>query len=342
MTETQKMPRRPLGSTGLRVTAFGLGMAALGRPGYITLNHAADLQGDYTVNAMQARSHTMLDHAWRAGIRYFDAARSYGRAEEFLGSWLASRTFNNADNADDLPVVGSKWGYAYTADWQVHAETHEVKEHTLPLLQQQWQESQQLLGKHLNLYQIHSATLESGVLTRTEVLTELAAHKARGTAIGLTLSGANQAEVLRVALTVMVDGESLFDTVQATWNLLEPSCGAMLQMAHQAGLGVIIKEAVANGRLTARNTAPDFVGKMAQLRAIAKRHATTIDAIALAAVLAQPWADIVLSGATTLNQLHANLGALPVVLTDSDWGVLHTLAESPPSYWSTRSGLAWN
>ena len=338
MTATQKMPRRPLGSTGLRVTALGLGMAALGRPGYITLNHGADLQGDYTVDAMQTRSHVMLDHAWHAGIRYFDAARSYGRAEEFLGSWLASRTFD----AKDLPVVGSKWGYAYTADWQVHAETHEVKEHTLPLLQKQWQESQCLLGDHLNLYQIHSATLESGVLKRTEVLTELAEIKARGTAIGLSLSGANQAEVLEVALTVTVDGEKLFDTVQATWNLLEPSCGEMLQVAHQAGLGIIIKEAVANGRLTARNTEADFAGKMAQLRAIAKRHATTIDAIALAAVLAQPWADIVLSGATTLSQLHANLGALPIAFTDADWHTLHTLAESPQSYWATRSGLAWN
>ena len=338
MTETQKMPRRSLGSTGLRVTALGLGMAALGRPGYITLNHAADLQGDYAVDAMQARSHTMLEHAWRAGIRYFDAARSYGRAEEFLGSWLASRTFDPADR----PVVGSKWGYAYTADWQVHAETHEVKDHTLPLLQKQWQESQCLLSDHLNLYQIHSATLESGVLKRTEVLTELAEIKARGTAIGLSLSGANQAEVLEVALTVTVDGKKLFDTVQATWNLLEPSCGAMLQVAHQAGLGIIVKEAVANGRLTARNTEANFAPKMAQLRAIAKRHATTIDAIALAAVLAQPWADIVLSGATTLNQLHANLGALPIKLTDSDRDTLHSLAESPQSYWSTRSGLAWN
>ena len=33
----------------------------------------------------------VLDAAYAAGIRYIDAARSYGRAEEFLAAWLAAR-----------------------------------------------------------------------------------------------------------------------------------------------------------------------------------------------------------------------------------------------------------
>ena len=33
----------------------------------------------------------VLDAAYGAGVRYFDAARSYGRAEQFLGSWLRAR-----------------------------------------------------------------------------------------------------------------------------------------------------------------------------------------------------------------------------------------------------------
>jgi aryl-alcohol dehydrogenase-like predicted oxidoreductase len=45
--------------------------------------------------------------------RYFDAACSYGRAEEFLGGWLAARGI-----APQEVVVGSKWGYVYTANWQ--------------------------------------------------------------------------------------------------------------------------------------------------------------------------------------------------------------------------------
>src|SRR3982751_5394147 len=85
------MPLRLLGSTGLRVTPLGLGLAALGRPGYINLGHAADLAHDYDVGVMEARAHATLDAAWAAGVRYFDAARSYGRAEAFLASWLGGR-----------------------------------------------------------------------------------------------------------------------------------------------------------------------------------------------------------------------------------------------------------
>jgi aryl-alcohol dehydrogenase-like predicted oxidoreductase len=184
--------------------------------------------------------------------------------------------------------------------------------------------------------------LESGVLSRAEVLAELAAIQQRGTMIGLSLSGANQREVLAAALEVSVDGLRLFDTVQATWNLLEPSCGPMLQSAHESGLGVIIKEVFANGRLTPRNLEPTFAPQLARLSAIANRHATSVDAIALAAALAQPWADVVLSGAATPEQLQSNLAALQITLTPSDWDELSPLAESPQAYWSTRSRLAWN
>ena len=97
-------------------------MAALGRPGYINLEHAKDLAGEYNQAVMEHRAHSILDAAWNAGIRYFDAARSYGLGERFLGSWLSSR----AISAETI-TVGSKWGYTYTADWKVQAESHEIK-----------------------------------------------------------------------------------------------------------------------------------------------------------------------------------------------------------------------
>ena len=53
----------------------------------------------------------------------------------------------------------SKWGYTYTADWKIEADAHEVKEHSLAVLNRQAEESTSLLGPHLKLYQIHSATL---------------------------------------------------------------------------------------------------------------------------------------------------------------------------------------
>ena len=176
------MKLHSLGETQLQVSPLGLGLAALGRPGYINLGHANDLNGDYAVEDMQANAHTVLDAAYRAGVRYFDAARSYGKAEVFLGGWLRSREI-----PPESVTVASKWGYTYTAGWQVKAAEHEVKEHSLAVLRRQWDETQANLGGYLDLYQIHSATLKSGVLENPKVLAELARLKGAGTAIGLTV-----------------------------------------------------------------------------------------------------------------------------------------------------------
>ena len=327
---------RELGATGLAVSAIGLGLAALGRPGYINIGHGDDLGDDRSVAAMEARAHAVLDEAWRGGVRYFDAARSYGRAEAFLAGWLAARGV-----APGEAVVGSKWGYTYTAQWQVEAEAHEVKEHSLPAFRRQWRESRDTLGDRLDLYQVHSVTLESPALSDDRLLAALAASKQDGMRVGLSTSGPGQADVILRALEARVDGVRLFDSVQATWNLLERSAAPALEAAHASGVGVIVKEALANGRLTPRNDDADFAAQAAKLEEQAGRLGTTVDALALAAALAQPWADVVLSGATTVDHLRANLRASEVVWDDEAAARLDALVEGPASYWKRRSGLPW-
>lgn len=333
------MKLQPLGNSGLAVTPLGLGLAALGRPGYITLGHSADLKRDYAVETMQAHAHTVLDAAWAAGIRYFDAARSYGRAEAFLGRWLHRRNI-----PPEAITVGSKWGYTYTANWQIQAEKHEIKDHSLPVLLRQWGETRENLGRHVRLYQIHSATLDSGVLDNVPVLQQLWLLKQQERVkIGLTLSGPQQAATLARASALTVGGTRLFDTVQVTYNVLEPSTAAMLAEVHAAGMGVIVKEAVANGRLTPRNADnPDFARQYAILQAQADRLHTTVDALALAAVISRPFVDVVLSGAAQKDHLRGNLGALAVTWDEEAEAALAELAETPAEYWTTRSALAWN
>jgi aryl-alcohol dehydrogenase-like predicted oxidoreductase len=313
---------RSLGATGLPVSPLGIGLAALGRPGYINLGHAADV-GDTDVGAMERHAHAVLDAAFDGGVRYFDAARSYGRAEAFLASWLASR-------GHDV-TVGSKWGYTYTADWRVEAEHHEIKDLSVDTLRRQLGETRALLGDRLALYQIHSATLESGVLDDPAVRDALARLRESGVFVGFTATGPRQADTVEHALQV-----GGFDAVQATWNLHERSAGAALAAAHEAGLGVIVKEALANGRLTARGAG---AGALADA---ARERATTPDAVALAAVLAQPWADVVLSGAATVDTLRSNLAALDVAWDAELDDRLAPLAEPAEEYWDRRSALAWN
>ena len=69
-------------------------------------------------------------------------------------------------------------------------------------------------------------------------------------------------------------------------------------------MGVIVKEAMANGRLADR------------------------DAAAIAAAVAQPWASVVLSGASTVEQLRSNLRGF-------------VASEPVDAYWSRRSALDW-
>jgi aryl-alcohol dehydrogenase-like predicted oxidoreductase len=86
-----RIPILQLGSTKLMVRQLGLGLAALGRPAYINLGRQQDFGFDRSVAELERRCHEMLDAAYAAGIRYFDAARSYGMAENFLGTWLNAR-----------------------------------------------------------------------------------------------------------------------------------------------------------------------------------------------------------------------------------------------------------
>jgi aryl-alcohol dehydrogenase-like predicted oxidoreductase len=311
-----------LGQTGLPVTRIGLGLAALGRPGYINLGHAADLDGHTDVASMERAAHAVLDAAYAGGVRYFDAARSYGKAEAFLASWLAQRGLGR-----DEVTVGSKWGYTYTAGWRVDAEVHEVKDLTATTFRRQLAETRELLGDHLRLYQIHSATLDSGVLDDRELLDELAGLRASGVFIGLSTSGPEQGATIERALEV-----GGFDSVESTWNLLERSAGPALAAAHAAGMGVIIKEALANGRLTDRGDVPTLL-------AAAREAGATPDALALAAVLAQPWVDVALSGATTVWELQSNLPAIGVQV---DVSRLDGLVEEPETYWELRGELPWN
>jgi aryl-alcohol dehydrogenase-like predicted oxidoreductase len=341
------VPLTSLGAGGPRVSRIGLGLAALGRPAYITSGRAEDLP-ERTVAAMRAQTFSVLDAAYEAGIRYVDVARSYGRAEEFLSGWLAGPGHGEL-------VVGSKWGYRYTGDWRLEADQHEVKEHSLVMFTGQLGETRSLLGGRLALYQVHSLTLESPLFGDPALLAALGALRDSGVIVGLTTSGPHQADTLRRALDVSVGGQPLFAAAQVTWNLLEPSVGTAAAEAAAAGWAVLVKEALANGRLAPAEGADgadgaeradgatgdagadgDAPGPPARLSALAAERGTGEDAIALAAALGNPWATVVLSGAVTAAQLHANLGALTV----GDVPPLD-LAEPPAAYWAARAARAW-
>jgi aryl-alcohol dehydrogenase-like predicted oxidoreductase len=327
------METRRLGQNGPLITRFGLGMAALGRPAYINLRHGEDFSEGRSVEAMEEHSCRVLDRALTGGIRYFDAARSYGRAEQFLRSWFDRRGLR----PEDL-VVSSKWGYRYTGDWQVDGRVQEVKDQSEAMLKTQVVESISILGPYLRLYQIHSATLETGVLDDRRVLEELGRLREKGLLLGVTTTGPKQLETIRRAIAIRFDGEPLFSSIQATWNLLERRAEPGLREAHEAGFTVLVKEALANGRLTLNGNE----GTDGPLRTVADRLHASPDTVALAFVMKETWADVILLGAVTIEQLESNLRAPEVHFGPEELEILNALRSPAEEYWTSRARLAWN
>jgi len=316
-----------------RSERIGLGLASLGRPAYLTSGRSRDIGSDRSVSAMRQRTADVLDTAYRTGIRYFDVARSYGRAEEFLTDWLTKRP-----EVTDA-VVASKWGYRYVGDWRIDAAEHEVRDHTLEAFETQLEETTALLARWLRLYQVHSVTDDSPVLSDTRLQCALADLRDQGVQVGLSTSGPSQSTVIRAALGIEVGGAPLFSSVQSTWNLLETSAAEALSEAQEAGMAVVIKECFANGRLAPGTSDSSPVVTLA-VKVAAELH-IGLDQLAIAAAVHQPWASRSLSGAVTAAQIESHVEAASVELPAGMLAELTTLGEEPREYWATRSRRLW-
>ncbi|ADY30954.1 aldo/keto reductase [Cellulophaga lytica] len=317
----------------MKNTKLGLGLAALGRPDYINIRTT---NVNKSVAAFKENAFTMLDHAYELGIRYFDTAPSYGKGEQFLLDW------KNQRGHKDL-VLGTKWGYTYVANWEIGFNgKHEIKEHSLAKLKEQWQTSKNLLPE-LGIYQVHSATLESGILDNTNVLEELyTIKKETGLTIGISTSGTQQSNVIEKALGIKVNGEDLFTSFQVTYNVLEQSTYPILKQLLKENKTVIVKEFLANGRVFKSDAFKNYQKNYKTLEALANNHNVSVDAIALRFIIDALEPTYLLSGASNTVQLDSNYKALDIVLSKSDLEKLKQLKTNPNNYWEERSSLEWN
>jgi aryl-alcohol dehydrogenase-like predicted oxidoreductase len=187
-------------------------------------------------------------------------------------------------------------------------------------------------------------TAESKTLEDDALIDAIARLRERGIRAGLSVSGAGQDVAIRRSLEVRRDGERVFDSVQATWNLLERGAESALQDAHGAGMKVVVKEALANGRLSHENRdqADLLFPAVARIRELAKSRGLTVETLALAAALARPWADVVLTGAATVGQIQSNVAALELAYDAELEEQLGSVSINSTEYWRARSSFRWN
>jgi aryl-alcohol dehydrogenase-like predicted oxidoreductase len=315
-------------------TKIGLGLAALGRPDYINIR--SDNTIDKSINGFKTNALEVLDESYKLGIRDFDVAPSYGLGEQFLLDWNNSRKHNDVN-------LSTKFGYTYVANWEIGFDgKHEIKEHSITKLNEQWDISKALLP-NLKIYQIHSATLDSGVLSNKAVLSRLnQLKKNHNLKIGISSSGTEQIKIIEKARDIIFDNEALFDSYQVTFNIFDQSCYMVLRELLAKGKTVIIKEALANGRIFRNKSFQNYKTIYNYLDLLASKYNVGADAIGLRFLIDYLEPTILLSGASNCKQIKQNLKALNFELDQTEIEKLKSLKFSPKNYWEERDNLKWN
>jgi aryl-alcohol dehydrogenase-like predicted oxidoreductase len=210
------MPRRRLGNTGLEVSALGLGAGQLGQ---------AELD--------PAGVERCLATAVEAGINLFDAARSYGAAEERLGHFLRERR-------KDV-VLSTKGGYG----------VENVPDWTGPCISQGVDRALTAFGTDwIDVFHLHSCPL--AVAQRDDILSALEGARAQGK---IRVAGyAGEGEALAWAVE-----SGYFGAIECSVNIVDQVNAPLVLKAAERGVGVIAKRPLANAvwRHPHRPDAPD-------------------------------------------------------------------------------------
>ncbi|MEV6953002.1 aldo/keto reductase [Streptomyces sp. NPDC051183] len=291
------MRHLPLGSSGLRVSAVGLGCNNFGR----------------RLDAKATRE--VVDAALDAGITLLDTADIYGGlggSETHLGQALKGRR--------DQVVLATKFGFAgmdmgYGAAAGARGGRAYIRRAVEESLRR-------LVTDHIDLYQLHSPDPTVPVAETLAALTELVAEGKIRYIGHSNFSGWQLAEAAHVARET---GAAPFVSAQNEWSLLERSAEReLVPAALNYGVGVLPYFPLANGLLTGkiRRGAPVPAGSRLEGRdgylteerldtvealvAIAEKHGRTVLELAIGWLSAQPGCASVIAGATSPEQVRAN------------------------------------
>ena len=230
------MQQRPLGSTDLTVSALGFGCGAVG---------GLMVRGD------PAEQRQAVVRALDAGITYFDTAAQYGdgRSEENLGRVMREL------GAWSRAVVGTK--VRLTAD-QLTDPTSAIRGSLEASLGRLGRDDVDVFHLHnpIGFVASRSGELDLGTVLH-EVGRGLKAVKEAGLARHIGFTGLGDSTALREVVM-----SEPFETVQAYFNVLNPSAGftghtggqqdfeGLIDTAARAGRGVIVIRVLAAGAAT--------------------------------------------------------------------------------------------
>lgn len=218
------MNYRALGRTGLNVSIIGLGALEIGRAWGIRSDEDPGLPPD------EATASRFLNHVLDSGVNFIDTAAAYWASEERIGNAISHRRSEY--------VLASKWG-----EWC--DETGSVYDYS-PAAFWDFLESslKKLKTDCIDLFQIHSAPMD--VIREGAAVEEMKKARQQGK---IRFIGASVGEPEAVAAIQTGD----YDAIQISYSVLDRQMEErVLPMAREHNIGVIIKDALAAGRLTAK------------------------------------------------------------------------------------------
>jgi aryl-alcohol dehydrogenase-like predicted oxidoreductase len=312
------LPKRPLGSSGLNITRVGFGSWALG---------GGDWAFSWGPQDDEASLATMR-HAIEAGINWIDTAAVYGlgHSEEVVGQLLRQLP------AADRPFVFTKCGLVWDPAYRMAAPRRKLKPASI---RRECEASLRRLGvERIDLYQFHwpdetGTPVEDSWAAMTRLVEE---GKVRAAGVSnFDVHLLDQCEAIRHV-----------DTLQPPFSLINRAAAETeIPWCASHDTGVICYSPMQSGLLTDRFTA-DRVSSLAKddwrrhapefqepnlgrnlalrdaLRKIARRHDTSVSAVAIAWTLAWPGVTGAIVGARTPLQVDGWIGAASLTLAPED------------------------
>src|SRR2546426_75441 len=217
------MNRRRLGRTDLEVSEIGFGALEIGRP------WGLPIEGDFVI-PWERDVEPLLDRVLELGINFIDTAPAYMLSEERLGRLLKHRRQEF--------YLGSKCGEYFDGYESRYcfstAGTLQFIEASLKRLQ----------TDYLDLVQIHCGPDEVETIRRGEALEGMLRAKKEGKVRWVGVSCHEPGA--RAALEI-----GPYDVLQVPYSLLNRSIeGDVLSRAAALDIGIIVRDALARGRLT--------------------------------------------------------------------------------------------
>ena len=301
----------------------------------------------------QAESHAQLDHATAQGVNFVDAAEMYpvpprpqtqGRTEAYIGSWLKAR-----GGRDKLivatKVAGRSTELAYARPFAVHPNRRNIElaiDASLKRLQ----------TDYIDLYQVHWPDRSTNFFGRLgyqhepladevpiqETLSALADLVRAGKVRHVGVSNETPWGVMRYLAIAEQLGLPRVVSIQNPYNLLNRVFEiGLAEVALRERVGLLAYSPLAMGTLTGkyrhgarpaqarltrfdrfqRYSTPRGAAAVEHYAHIAEAHGLDPAQMALAFLLRQPFLTSAIVGATTPEQLQANLGSIDLALPEA-------------------------